>query len=43
MAFENLSEKFQNAFKKLSGKGKLNEQVVKEAMREIRMAYWKQT
>ncbi|NLB90832.1 MAG: signal recognition particle protein [Clostridiales bacterium] len=38
MAFENLSEKFQNAFKKLSGKGKLNEQVVKEAMREIRMA-----
>ncbi len=38
MAFDRLSEKFQNAFKKLSGKGKLNEQMVKEAMRDIRMA-----
>ncbi len=38
MAFDRLSEKFQNAFKKLSGKGKLTEQTVKEAMRDIRMA-----
>ena len=38
MAFEGLSEKLQNAFRKLSGKGKLNEQNIKEAMREVRMA-----
>ena len=38
MAFEGLSEKLQNAFKKLTGKGKLNEQNIKEAMREVRMA-----
>lgn len=38
MAFEGLSEKLQNAFKKLTGRGKLNEQMVKEAMREVRMA-----
>ena len=38
MAFENLSSKLQNAFKKLTGKGKLNEQNIKDAMREVRMA-----
>jgi len=38
MAFEGLSEKLQNAFKKLTGKGKLNEQNIKDAMREVRLA-----
>jgi len=38
MAFEGLSGKLQNAFKKLTGKGKLNEQNIKDAMREVRMA-----
>ncbi|MBR3016582.1 MAG: signal recognition particle protein [Clostridia bacterium] len=38
MAFEGLSEKLQNAFKKLTGKGKLSEQNIKDAMREVRMA-----
>ena len=38
MAFEGLSDKLQRAFKKLTGKGKLNEQNVKDAMREVRMA-----
>ena len=38
MAFENLSDKLNNTFKKLRGKGRLSEQDVKEAMREVRMA-----
>jgi len=38
MAFENLGEKLQNAFKKLKGKGKLSEKDVKEGMREVRLA-----
>ncbi|MDD2503397.1 MAG: signal recognition particle protein [Clostridia bacterium] len=38
MAFEGLTEKLQSAFKKLTGKGKLNEKDVKEAMREVKMA-----
>ena len=38
MAFEGLTEKLSNAFKKLRGKGRLKESDVKEAMREIRMA-----
>jgi len=38
MAFDTLSDKLQRAFKKLTGKGKLNEANVKEAMREVRMA-----
>ncbi|MDR0897820.1 MAG: signal recognition particle receptor subunit alpha, partial [Oscillospiraceae bacterium] len=38
MAFEGLSEKLQGALKKLSGRGKLSEQDVKTAMREVRMA-----
>ena len=38
MAFEGLTEKLSAAFKKLRGKGRLNEADVKEAMKEIRMA-----
>ena len=38
MAFEGLSEKLSNAFKKLKNKGKLTEGDVKDAMREVRMA-----
>ena len=38
MAFENLSEKLNNVFKKLKGKGRLSEQDVKDAMREVRLA-----
>ncbi|HHU01819.1 MAG TPA: signal recognition particle protein [Christensenellaceae bacterium] len=38
MAFESLTEKLQNTFKKLTGKGKLNEQNIKEAMREVRFS-----
>jgi signal recognition particle subunit SRP54 len=38
VAFESLSEKIQGAFKKLTGRGKLTEADVKEAMRDVRMA-----
>ncbi|MBQ2461210.1 MAG: signal recognition particle protein [Clostridia bacterium] len=38
MAFEGLTQKLQNALGKMTGKGKLTEQDVKEGMREIRMA-----
>ena len=38
MAFEGLTEKINNTFKKLRGKGRIKESDVKEAMREIRMA-----
>ena len=38
MAFEGLTEKINNTFKKLKGKGRLKEEDVKEAMREIRLA-----
>ena len=38
LAFEGLTEKLQGAFKKLTSKGKLTEQDVKEAMRSVRMA-----
>ena len=38
MAFEGLSSKLQNIFRKLGGKGKLTEKEVKEAMREIKLA-----
>lgn len=38
MAFEGLSEKLSNAFKKLRSKGKLTENDVKDAMREVRLA-----
>lgn len=38
MAFEDLSEKLNNVFKKLKSRGKLTEADVKEAMREVRLA-----
>ena len=38
MAFEGLAEKLNQAFKKLRSKGKLSENDVKEAMREVRLA-----
>lgn len=38
MAFEGLAEKLSASFKRLRGKGKLNESDVKEAMREVRLA-----
>ena len=38
MAFESLSEKLSNVFKKLRGHGKLTEQDIKAAMREVRLA-----
>ncbi|GKX66284.1 signal recognition particle protein [Inconstantimicrobium mannanitabidum] len=38
MAFENLSSKLQETFKKLKGKGKISEKDLKEAMREVKLA-----
>lgn len=38
MAFEGLSEKLNNVFKKLKSRGKLSEKDVKEAMREVKLA-----
>ncbi len=38
MAFENLSERLQNTFKKLKGKGTLSEAEINEALREVRLA-----
>ena len=38
MAFESLSDKLNNTFKRLRGKGRLTASDVKEAMREVRMA-----
>ena len=38
MAFESLTQKLSNAFKKLRGKGKLTEADIKLAMREVRIA-----
>ena len=38
MAFEGLSEKITGAFKRIRSKGKLTEQDVKDAMREVRLA-----
>ncbi len=38
MAFESLSDKLQNAFKKLRGKGVLTEADINEAMREVKLA-----
>ncbi|MBO5453805.1 MAG: signal recognition particle protein [Clostridia bacterium] len=38
MAFDNLTEKLNSVFKKLSGKGKVNESDVKEAMRMVKLA-----
>ncbi|MBQ6077238.1 MAG: signal recognition particle protein [Clostridia bacterium] len=38
MAFEGISSKLQSVFKKLTGKGRLSERDVKDAMREIKLA-----
>ncbi len=38
MAFESLSDKLSQAFKRLRSKGKLNEADIKEAMREVKLA-----
>ncbi len=38
MAFDNLSEKLQNIFKSLRGKGRLTEADVKTALKEVKMA-----
>lgn len=38
MAFENLSDKLQNVFKNLRGKGRLSEADVKAALKEVKMA-----
>ena len=38
MAFEGLSERLQEVFKKLRGKGKISEEDIKLAMREVRLA-----
>ncbi len=38
MAFEGLSNRLEDAFKRLKSKGSLNENDVKEAMREVRLA-----
>ena len=38
MAFDSLSEKLQNVFKKLRGKGTLKESDVKEAVKEVKIA-----
>jgi signal recognition particle subunit SRP54 len=38
MAFESISQKIQETLKKLTRRGKLNEQDIKSAMREIRLA-----
>ena len=37
MAFESLTEKLQNVFKKLRGKGRLTEEDVKTALKEVKM------
>src|SRR5690554_2454842 len=38
MAFEGLAEKLQETFRKLKGKGKINEKDLKEALREVKLA-----
>ncbi|MCL2694965.1 MAG: signal recognition particle protein [Clostridiales bacterium] len=38
MAFEGISSKLQSVFKKLTGRGRLSEKDVKEAMREVKLA-----
>ncbi len=38
MAFENLADKLSQTFKKLRGRGKINEQDLKSAMREVKLA-----
>ena len=38
MAFDGLSEKLQNVFKSLRSKGRLSEEDVKTALKEVKMA-----
>ena len=38
MAFESLTDKLQNVFKKLRGKGRLTEEDVKAALKEVKLA-----
>ena len=38
MAFESLSDKLQNVFKGLRGKGRLSEDDVKSALKEVKLA-----
>ena len=38
MAFDSLSDKLQNIFKNLRGKGRLTEADVKTALKEVKMA-----
>ena len=38
MAFESLADKLSQTFKRLRGKGKLNESDIKAAMREVKLA-----
>ena len=38
MAFESLTDKLQNVFKKLRSKGRLTEEDVKLALKEVKMA-----
>ena len=38
MAFESLSEKLQNVFKNLRGKGRLSEDDVRIGLKEVRLA-----
>ena len=38
MAFESLSDKLQNAFGKLRGKGVITENDINDAMREVKLA-----
>ena len=38
MAFDSLTEKLQNVFKNLRGKGRLTEDDVKVAMKEVKLA-----
>ena len=38
MAFESLTDKLQNVFKKLRSKGRLTEEDVKVALKEVKMA-----
>ncbi|MBE7054455.1 MAG: signal recognition particle protein, partial [Ruminococcaceae bacterium] len=38
MAFESLSQRLQETFKRLRGKGKINESDLKAAMREVKLA-----
>ena len=38
MALDGLSERLQDAFAKLKGKGKISEQDIKDVLREVRVA-----